>query len=340
MSEEDIENLIDDLNEYQVNYEGQIVSRDNLVDVLLSDANGNNEGQVTQLLSSGLYNYFGGNDYNYYLIDGYLFGNIVCEHEGEPTNYVSYYEMHKIKGEDGKDADVNHTHSYTKVIDTYTTPLSATVRSAFSGVPADTGTNSATSKVSSTAHTHNVSAHENTYNASVASINHTHTTAISTDNASVASSTHVHSVEYTKVTGASFTGTSASTSNSGPSVQYNKGVLIISFSHSHNVTAAGNVSIQSDTATTTTSVISAEDAINVPTASHTHNVNTTTSTPTIVSLATHTHNTQASDASISVASAIHNHNYTPSGTVDVTVTIPDHKHSLIYADATTTSTNN
>jgi hypothetical protein len=217
MSEDDIDALIAYLYDNNIMYDDQRVNRNNLVEVLLREAQ-NTGVQLSQEMAYGLYSYFGGNDYNYYLIDGYLFGNIVCEHEGEPTNYVSYYEMHKIKGDDGKDADANHTHNYTKAIDMYTTPLSTTVSSAFSGVPADTGITSVTSKVSKAAHTHNVSAHENTYNASVASINHTHTTAISTDNASVASSEHAHSVEYTKVTGASFTGTSAATSNSGPSV--------------------------------------------------------------------------------------------------------------------------
>ena len=216
MPEDDIMTLIRCLDDNRVTYNGHRPSRDNIVEILLSEAN--NTGLLSQEIAYGLYDYFVGSDYNYYLIDGYLFGNIVCEYEGEPTNYVSYYEMHKIKGDDGKDAAANHTHNYAKAIDMYTTPLSTTVSSAFSGVPADTGITSVTSKVSKAAHTHNVSAHENTYNASVASINHTHTTAISTDNVSVASSEHVHSVEYTKVTGASFTGTSAATSNSGPSV--------------------------------------------------------------------------------------------------------------------------
>jgi hypothetical protein len=101
MSEEDIEFLIQCLNENNIK-----ANRDNIVEILLSEANGNNKGPIDQLLSCGLYEYFGGDDYNFYLIDGYLIGNVSCILEGEHVPYVTYYEMHKIKGEQGPQGPV------------------------------------------------------------------------------------------------------------------------------------------------------------------------------------------------------------------------------------------
>jgi hypothetical protein len=100
MPEDEIENLIQCLNDYQV-INGGTVNRDNLVEVLLGEAP-NTGAEISQEMAYGLYAYFGGTDYNYYLIDGYLFGNIICEYEGEPATYATSYEICKIKGEDGK----------------------------------------------------------------------------------------------------------------------------------------------------------------------------------------------------------------------------------------------
>ena len=91
MSEESIEDLIQCLDSNYIS-----VNRDTLVDVLLSEANGGENSQLSQEMSLGLYHHFGGNDYNYYLIDGYLLGNVICEHDGEPVSYVSSYEFVKI----------------------------------------------------------------------------------------------------------------------------------------------------------------------------------------------------------------------------------------------------
>jgi hypothetical protein len=96
MTEENIEELIQRLDEEQIN-----VNRGTIIDVLLSEANGEHDYVTTQGLAQGLYDYFKGPDPNYYLIDGYLIGNIVCEFEGNPVNYVTYYEMYKLKGDDG-----------------------------------------------------------------------------------------------------------------------------------------------------------------------------------------------------------------------------------------------
>ena len=95
MPENDIEYLIECLNNNQINYEGQPVNRDNLVIVLSQDAQ-NLGGQISQNMAYGLYEYFGSDNYNYYLIDGYLLGNVLCEYNGEPVSYVSSYEFVKI----------------------------------------------------------------------------------------------------------------------------------------------------------------------------------------------------------------------------------------------------
>ena len=96
MSEEDIEELI------QCLYNNQIrVNRDTLVDVLLNDAK-NLGAQISQDMSYGLYEYFGGDNYNYYLIDGYLLGNVICEYNGKPVSYVSSYEFVKINSGSSK----------------------------------------------------------------------------------------------------------------------------------------------------------------------------------------------------------------------------------------------
>lgn len=94
MSEESIEDLIQCLDSNYIS-----VNRDTLVDVLLSEANGGENSQLSQEMSLGLYHHFGGNDYNYYLIDGYLLGNVICEHDGEPVSYVSSYEFVKISSD-------------------------------------------------------------------------------------------------------------------------------------------------------------------------------------------------------------------------------------------------
>ena len=110
MPEDEIESLIFCLNENHVSFEGKPINRDNIVDILLIEANGNNGSYLSQELAFGLYDYFGGSDYNHYLIDGYLLGNIICEYEGEQMSYVISYEFVKIYPE-------HHTHTNKSELD-------------------------------------------------------------------------------------------------------------------------------------------------------------------------------------------------------------------------------
>ena len=103
MSEEDIERLIQYLNDCHTVYEGKGVDRNNLVKVLLWGVN----NYITHEIGDGLYQYFKGDDSSFYLIDGYLFGNVMHAYEGgQPL--VVYYEMNKIKEEERKVGTIHY----------------------------------------------------------------------------------------------------------------------------------------------------------------------------------------------------------------------------------------
>lgn len=94
MSEDDIARLIQCLKDNRIN-----ANKDNIVEILLSEANTGNV--FSQELATALCDYFEESNYNYYLVDGYLFGNVISNAE-----YVTSYEMYKIKGEQGPQGPV------------------------------------------------------------------------------------------------------------------------------------------------------------------------------------------------------------------------------------------